>query len=119
MKQKVTERRLAVGGLEEEVEYRFSVRAVTEGAGAGASSSMRVRTGPQAGSPAAPRALQLQPEPAALRLRWLNAAPGDGPLKGYYFEARRKGASLCGHDCFILTRISLCRVYLTTETLQT
>lgn len=91
VKQKVTERRLAVGGLEEEVEYRFSVRGVTEGGGAGAAAQARARTGPQRGSPAAVRALQLQPEPAALRLRWLNAAPGTAPLKGYYFEARRKG----------------------------
>lgn len=91
VKQKVTERRLAVGGLEEEVEYRFSVRAVSAGAGAGAAGGARARTGPQAGSPAAPRALQLAPEPAALRLRWDNAASGQGPLLGYYFEARRKG----------------------------
>lgn len=91
MKQKVTETRLAVGGLEEEVEYRFSARAVTEGGGAGASGSARVRTGPQPGSPQAPRELLLAPEPAALHLRWANAASGKGPLLGYYFEARRKG----------------------------
>nr|XP_049695374.1 protein sidekick isoform X4 [Helicoverpa armigera] len=90
VKQKVTERRLAVGGLEEEVEYRFSVRGVTAGGGAGAAAEARARSGPQPGSPAAPRALQLAPEPAALRLRWINAAPGQAPLKGYYFEARRK-----------------------------
>ncbi|XP_063378104.1 protein sidekick isoform X1 [Cydia fagiglandana] len=88
VKQKVTERRLAVGGLEEEVEYRFSVRAVTLGAGpAGAG---RARTGPQAGSPATPRALQLAPLPAALHLAWTNAASGRGPLLGYYIEARKK-----------------------------
>ncbi|CAB3242123.1 unnamed protein product [Arctia plantaginis] len=90
VKQKVTETRLAVGGLEEEVEYRFSARAVTEGGGAGAAGAARVRTGPQPGSPQAPRDLLLAPEPAALHLRWANAASGKGPLLGYYFEARRK-----------------------------
>lgn len=88
VKQKVTERRLAVGGLEEEAEYRFSVRAVT--VGAGAESAARVRTGPQPGSPSAPRLLQLAPELAALRLRWNNTLSGRGPLLGYYIEARRK-----------------------------
>lgn len=89
MKQKVTEERLAVGGLEEEVEYRFCVRAVTVGAGGAAEA--RVRTGPQAGSPSPPRALRLRPDPAALHLRWDNAASGRGPLLGYYIEARKKG----------------------------
>lgn len=80
---------MAVGGLEEEAEYRFSVRAVT--VGAGAESAARVRTGPQPGSPSAPRLLQLAPELAALRLRWNNTLSGRGPLLGYYIEARRKG----------------------------
>ncbi|XP_041977027.1 protein sidekick isoform X3 [Aricia agestis] len=88
VKQKVSERRLAVGGLEEEVEYRFVVRGVTVGAGAAAEA--RARTGPQPGSPSAPRALQLAADPAALRLRWRNAASGQGPLLGYYIEARKK-----------------------------
>ncbi|XP_059054428.1 protein sidekick [Achroia grisella] len=90
VKQKVTERRLAVGGLEEEEEYTFSVRAATDGAGAGAPAVARVRTGPQAGSPSAPRRLRLAPDPAALHLRWENAASGRGPLLGYYIEARKK-----------------------------
>ncbi|XP_013182226.1 PREDICTED: protein sidekick isoform X2 [Papilio xuthus] len=88
VKQKVTEERLAVGGLEEEVEYRFCVRAVTVGAGGAAEA--RVRTGPQPGSPAPPRTLRLRPDPAALHLRWDNAASGRGPLLGYYIEARKK-----------------------------
>ncbi|XP_050344863.1 protein sidekick isoform X1 [Nymphalis io] len=88
VKQKVSERRLAVGALEEEVEYRFSVRAVTVAAGAAAEA--RARTGPQAGSPARPAALLLRADPAALHLRWTNAASGKGPLLGYYFEARKK-----------------------------
>ncbi|CAH0692396.1 unnamed protein product [Chilo suppressalis] len=88
VKQKVDERRLAVGGLEEEVEYLFSVRAMT--IGAGAIGSARVRTGPQAGSPDPPRALILAPDPAALHLRWDNAPSGPGPLLGYYIEARKK-----------------------------
>lgn len=90
VKQKVSETRLAVGGLEEEVDYRFTVRAVTEGGGAGAAGTARARTGPQPGSPQPPRALQLATEPAALRLRWNNAASGKGPILGYYFESRRK-----------------------------
>lgn len=89
VKQKVTERRLAVGGLEEEVEYRFWVRAVT--VGAGGAGSARVRTGPQEGSPQPPTGLKLAPHPAALHLRWTNSASGRGPLLGYYIEARRKG----------------------------
>ncbi|XP_045445941.1 protein sidekick isoform X2 [Melitaea cinxia] len=89
VKQKVSERRLAVGALEEEVQYRFSVRALTVGAGAAAEA--RARTGPQPGSPAPPAALRLRAEPAALLLRWSNAASGKGPLLGYYFEARKKG----------------------------
>ncbi|XP_072943917.1 protein sidekick isoform X2 [Epargyreus clarus] len=88
VKQKVTERRLAVGGLEEEAEYRFVVRAVTLGAGAAGTAA--ARTGPQPGSPAPPRALALRADPAALHLRWTNAASGRGPLLGYYFEARKK-----------------------------
>lgn len=88
VKQKVTDRRLAVGGLEEEVEYRFWVRAVTLGAGVAAVA--RVRTGPQEGSPRPPSRLLLAPHPAALHLRWTNAPSGGGPLLGYYIEARKK-----------------------------
>ncbi|XP_053624713.1 protein sidekick isoform X3 [Plodia interpunctella] len=88
VKQKVSERSLAVGGLEEEVEYRFTVRAVT--VSAGGAGEARVRTGPQRGSPAAPRRLRLAPDPAALRLAWLNSASGGGELLGYYIEARKK-----------------------------
>lgn len=84
------ERRLAVGGLEEEVEYAFTVRGVTIGAGAAAAA--RVRTGPQPGSPAPPRSFKLVPDPAALHLSWENAPSGNGPLLGYYIEARKKGA---------------------------
>ncbi|KAG6449472.1 hypothetical protein O3G_MSEX006098 [Manduca sexta] len=77
VKQKVSERRLAVGGLEEEVEYQFSVRAVTVGAGGAASA--RVRTGPQPGSPRPPHALHLAPEPrraaSALDQRALRPRP--------------------------------------------
>ncbi|KAH9630731.1 hypothetical protein HF086_004022 [Spodoptera exigua] len=52
--------------------------------------------GPAARLARPPRALLLQPEPAALRLRWINAPPPASnadpaaPLLGYYFEARRK-----------------------------
>ncbi|XP_052737459.1 protein sidekick isoform X2 [Bicyclus anynana] len=88
VKQKVSERRLAVGALEEEAEYRFAVRALT--VGAGPAGEARVRTGPQPGSPAPPAALRLRADPAALHLRWTNAASGRGPLLGYYFEARKK-----------------------------
>lgn len=89
VKQKVSERRLPVGGLEEETEYVFGVRGVT--VGAGGASEARVRTGPQPGSPASPRALQLEPTPAALHMKWENNASGKGPLLGYYIEARKKG----------------------------
>ncbi|XP_026329233.1 protein sidekick isoform X2 [Hyposmocoma kahamanoa] len=88
VKQKVTERRLAVGSLEEEVEYRFTVRAVT--IGPGGTAEARVRTGPQPGSPRAPRELLLTPDPAALHLKWTNSASGKGSLLGYYIEARKK-----------------------------
>ncbi|CAG9585499.1 unnamed protein product [Danaus chrysippus] len=88
VKQKVNERRLAVGTLEEEVEYRFSVKAVTVGSGAAAEA--RVRTGPQPGSPSPPAALKLRADVAALTMRWTNGASGRGPLLGYYFEARKK-----------------------------
>lgn len=89
VKQKVSERRLAVGGLEEEVEYRFTVRAVTVGPGPG--TEARARTGPQPGSPEAPASLNLTPDPAALHLHWRNSASGKGPLLGYYIEAKKKG----------------------------
>lgn len=89
MKQKVSERVLAVGGLEEEVEYKFSVRAVTLGPGPAAEA--RARTGPQPGSPQAPAALRLTPGPAALHLAWANAASGRAELLGYYIEAKKKG----------------------------
>ncbi|KAI8435034.1 hypothetical protein MSG28_003463 [Choristoneura fumiferana] len=88
VKQKVTEQRLLVGDLGEEVEYRFSVRAVT--LGAGPAGTARARTGPQPGSPATPRQLALAPLPAALHLAWTNAASGRGPLLGYYIEAKKK-----------------------------
>lgn len=89
VKQKVEETRLAVGGLEEEAEYHFTVRAVTIGAGGPVEA--RVKTGPQSGSPRAPAAFALAPDPAALRLRWTNSPSGKGPLLGYYIEARKKG----------------------------
>lgn len=92
MKQKVEERLLAVGSLEEETEYVFTVRAATA-VGAGAAGAGRVRTGPQAGSPRQPKELKLSPNPAALRLQWTNSPSGSGPLLGYYIEAKRKGMS--------------------------
>ncbi|CAG9096606.1 unnamed protein product [Plutella xylostella] len=88
VKQKVSERRLQVGGLEEGSKYVFAVRALT--IGPGPPSEARVITGPQAGSPSEPRGLQLERAPAAFHLRWENSASGKGPLLGYYIEARKK-----------------------------
>lgn len=96
MKQKVEERLLAVGSLEEETEYVFTVRAVTS-VGAGIAGIAKVHTGPQTGSPRAPTDLKLAPNPAALRLQWTNSPSGTGPLLGYYFEAKRKGMT-CSHS---------------------
>lgn len=89
VKQKVTDTTLVVGGLEEEVGYTFSVRAMTNDLGPPVWGN--ISTGPQEGSPVAPKQLSLTRTPTGVDLHWLNSPSGKGPLLGYYIETRKKG----------------------------
>lgn len=89
MKQKVTEPELTVQGLEEEVTYTFTVRAQTLDYGPPVKGN--VTTGPQDGSPTAPKMLNLAKTVAAVEMHWINGATGKGPILGYYIQCRRKG----------------------------
>lgn len=89
MKQKVTGTNLLVQTLEEEVTYMFTVRAQTLDYGPAVTGN--VTTGPQEGSPARPKDLQLGKTVSSIDLHWTNGPSGKGPILGYYIQSKRKG----------------------------
>lgn len=78
-----------VQNLEEEVTYTFTVRAQTIDYGPAVSEN--VTTGPQEGSPVAPRDLILSKTLSSVEMHWLNGPSGRGPILGYYIEAKKRG----------------------------
>ncbi|XP_045475699.1 protein sidekick [Harmonia axyridis] len=88
VKQKVTSTYLHIQSLEEGITYTFTVRAETIDYGPPISSN--VTTGPQEGSPGAPKELALVKTPTNIELHWLNGPTGKGPILGYYIESRKK-----------------------------
>ncbi|MCL4132716.1 UNVERIFIED_CONTAM: hypothetical protein GTU68_036672, partial [Idotea baltica] len=88
VKQKVTTMYLLVQSLKEEVTYKFSVKAETIGYGPQVKAN--VTTGPQPGSPARPKDVRLSQTVSSVTLHWRNSHPGNGPLLGYYIEAKKK-----------------------------
>ncbi|KAL1140779.1 hypothetical protein AAG570_000709, partial [Ranatra chinensis] len=88
VKQKVTEPKLEVQTLEEEVTYLFSVRAETIDYGPAIRGN--ITTGPQDGSPATPRAFSITKTVSGVDMHWMNSASGKGPILGYYIQSRRK-----------------------------
>lgn len=89
MKQKVSSTSLLVQNLEEEVTYTFTVRAQTIDYGPAVSEN--VTTGPQEGSPVAPRDLILSKSLSSVEMHWLNGPSGRAPILGYYIEAKKRG----------------------------
>lgn len=89
VKQKVTEPRLEVQTLEEEVSYTFVVRAETTDYGPPIRAN--VTTGPQDGSPSTPRAFTIGKTVSSVEMHWANSASGKGPILGYYIQSKRKG----------------------------
>ena len=61
-------------------------------------------TGPQTGSPSRPKEVRLSKTVSSLTLHWRNSHPGDGPILGYYIEAKKKGKNIPFH--ITLFRIS-------------
>lgn len=99
VKQKVSGTSLLVQNLEEEVTYTFTVRAQTIDYGPAVSEN--VTTGPQEGSPVAPRDLILAKTLSSVEMHWLNGPSGRGPILGYYIEAKKRGEYfLLIVDCF-------------------
>ncbi|KAM7347890.1 sidekick cell adhesion molecule isoform 2-T2 [Cochliomyia hominivorax] len=88
VKQKVSGTSLLVQNLEEEVTYTFTVRAQTIDYGPAVSEN--VTTGPQEGSPVAPRDLILSKTLSSVEMHWLNGPSGRGPILGYYIEAKKR-----------------------------
>ncbi|KAK6637522.1 hypothetical protein RUM44_007944 [Polyplax serrata] len=88
VKQKVTDTSLSVQTLEEEVTYTFTVRAQTLDYGPPIIGN--VTTGPQEGSPARPKDLQLGKTVSSIDLHWANGPSGKGPILGYYIQSKRK-----------------------------
>ncbi|BES97569.1 Immunoglobulin V-set domain [Nesidiocoris tenuis] len=88
VKQKVTEPRLEVQTLEEEVSYTFVVRAETTDYGPPIRAN--VTTGPQDGSPSTPRAFTIGKTVSSVEMHWANSASGKGPILGYYIQSKRK-----------------------------
>lgn len=88
VKQKVSEPRLEVQTLEEEVTYTFAVRAETIDIGPAIKAN--VTTGPQEGSPSAPRSFTLGKTVSSVEMHWVNSASGRGPILGYYIQSKRK-----------------------------
>ncbi|XP_055915597.1 protein sidekick isoform X4 [Eupeodes corollae] len=91
VKQKVNGNSLHVQNLEEEVTYTFTVRAQTIDYGPAVSEN--VTTGPQDGSPVAPRDLILSKTLANVEMHWLNGPSGRGPVLGYYIECKKRDDS--------------------------
>ncbi len=80
---------MCVHTLEEEVTYVFSVRAQTIDYGPAVKAN--ITTGPQQGSPSAPRDLFLAKTISNIEIKWSNGASGKGPILGYYIQSKRKG----------------------------
>ncbi|XP_012155263.1 protein sidekick isoform X7 [Ceratitis capitata] len=91
VKQKVSGTTLKVQNLEEEVTYTFTVRAQTIEYGPAVSEN--VTTGPQEGSPVAPRDLILTKTLSSVEMHWINGPSGRGPILGYYIEAKKRDDS--------------------------
>ncbi|XP_073831586.1 sidekick cell adhesion molecule isoform X15 [Musca autumnalis] len=91
VKQKVSGTSLLVQNLEEQVTYTFTVRAQTIDYGPVVSEN--VTTGPQDGSPVAPRDLILSKTLSSVEMHWLNGPSGRGPILGYYIEAKKRDDS--------------------------
>jgi len=92
VKQKVSNTTLRVQNLEEEVTYTFTVRAQTS-VDYGPGISENVTTGPQDGSPVAPRDLILTKTLSSVEMHWINGPSGRGPILGYLIEAKKRGKS--------------------------
>ncbi|XP_062139570.1 protein sidekick isoform X7 [Drosophila sulfurigaster albostrigata] len=88
VKQKVSNTTLRVQNLEEEVTYTFTVRAQTIDYGPAVSEN--VTTGPQEGSPVAPRDLILSKTLSSVEMHWINGPSGRGPIVGYLIEAKKR-----------------------------
>ncbi|XP_059483916.1 protein sidekick [Neocloeon triangulifer] len=89
VKQKVSDATfLLIQGLEEEVMYTFTVRALTFEYGPAATAN--VTTGPQDGSPVSVRELSLTRTLASVELSWVNGVFVKQPILGYYIESQRK-----------------------------
>ncbi|KAL5276641.1 SDK2 family protein [Megaselia abdita] len=88
VKQKVTGTTLIIQNLEEEVTYTFTVRAQTIDYGPQVSGN--VTTGPQQGSPVAPRDLILIKTVSSVDMHWMNGPSGRGPILGYYIECKKR-----------------------------
>ncbi|XP_030377973.1 protein sidekick [Scaptodrosophila lebanonensis] len=88
VKQKVSNTTLRVQNLEEEVTYTFTVRAQTIDYGPAVSEN--VTTGPQFGSPVAPRDLILTKTLSSVEMHWINGPSGHGPILGYLIEAKKR-----------------------------
>lgn len=80
---------LIIQNLEEEVTYTFTVRAQTIDYGPQVSGN--VTTGPQQGSPVAPRDLILIKTVSSVDMHWMNGPSGRGPILGYYIECKKRG----------------------------
>lgn len=89
VKQKVSGTSLIIQNLEEEVTYTFTVRAQTIDYGPAISGN--VTTGPQEGSPVAPKELILTKGVSNVDMAWINGPSGRGPILGYYIEAKKRG----------------------------
>ncbi|XP_050742501.1 protein sidekick isoform X6 [Drosophila biarmipes] len=89
VKQKVSNTTLRVQNLEEEVTYTFTVRAQTS-VDYGPGVSENVTTGPQDGSPVAPRDLILTKTLSSVEMHWINGPSGRGPILGYLIEAKKR-----------------------------
>ncbi|XP_032597184.2 protein sidekick [Drosophila grimshawi] len=98
VKQKVSNTTLRVQNLEEEVTYTFTVRAQT--VDYGPMISANVTTGPQDGSPVAPRDLILTKTLSSVDMHWVNGPSGRGAILGYLIEAkkREKGEPAYSYD---------------------
>lgn len=92
MKQKVSGTHLILQNLEEEVTYTFTVRGQTIDYGPAISGN--ITTGPQDGSPVAPKELHLIKGVASVDMQWINGPSGRGPILGYYIEAKKRGKYL-------------------------
>lgn len=56
--------------------------------------SGNVTTGPQEGSPVAPKDLILSKTVSSVDLHWLNGPSGRGPIIGYYIECKKRGNNI-------------------------